>query len=108
MYCKYCGGQVVEDAVVCIHCGRQLRQVQSVRKSSINSMCLAGFIMSLASFMTGLAVILGLIFSIIGYNQTRNTDDSLSKNLGRAGIIISSVILGLVVIIVVMLLLFSV
>lgn len=24
MYCKYCGQEIVDDAVVCIHCGRAL------------------------------------------------------------------------------------
>jgi cell shape-determining protein MreD len=27
MYCKYCGQEVNDDAVICIHCGRSLRDV---------------------------------------------------------------------------------
>lgn len=34
MYCKYCGQEVFDDAVVCIHCGRSLVDTPTVKKTS--------------------------------------------------------------------------
>lgn len=28
-YCKYCGEKIEEDAVMCIHCGRQVEELKS-------------------------------------------------------------------------------
>lgn len=28
-YCKYCGSQIAMDAVICIHCGRQVEELKS-------------------------------------------------------------------------------
>lgn len=95
-YCRYCGEQIADEAVICVHCGRDLGlQAPPVQqKSSLNVLCLIGFIMS---FVAGM---IGLILSIIGYSQVKNTNDNTSKNLAKAGIIISAVELGLAVFIV--------
>ncbi len=33
-YCKYCGKQIVEDAVMCVHCGRQVETLKSENSSA--------------------------------------------------------------------------
>ncbi len=93
-YCSYCGGQVADEAVVCMHCGRLVddrANIYGQKSESLNILCLLGFIFS---FITG---IVGLILSIIGYNQVKHTTDNTSKTLAKAGIIISSIQLGLIV-----------
>ena len=96
-YCSYCGGQIAEEAVGCLHCGRLVDESSNVygqKSESLNILCLLGFIFS---FITG---IVGLILSIIGYNQVKHTTDNTSKTLAKAGIIISSIQLGAVVFVV--------
>ena len=95
-YCTHCGNELIDDAVVCTKCGCPTELYASKPasncKAELNPMCLVGFILS---FVFN---VVGLILSIIGYNQVKNTDDNSSKTLAKAGIIISSISLGLVVV----------
>ena len=91
-YCVYCGAQIADEAVVCPHCGRMVSSApigQPAQNKSTNVMCILGFV------FTFIFTVAGLILSIIGYNQVKNTDDSTGKSLAKAGIKISSVLLGL-------------
>ena len=27
-FCKYCGEKIAEDAIICIHCGRQVEEIK--------------------------------------------------------------------------------
>lgn len=33
MYCKHCGKEVDKEALVCIHCGKLLRQIKQTTKN---------------------------------------------------------------------------
>lgn len=91
-YCRYCGGQIADEAVICLNCGRTVNEQPAPQESSLNVLCLLGFIFSFIS------AIVGLVLSIIGNNQVKNTPDTKSKNFAKAGIIISSVMLGISVV----------
>ena len=94
MYCKNCGHEVNENAVICPHCGCQIQSFgptnnqannnanQTQQKS--NPLAIVGFVLS---FFVALA---GLICSILGYNKAKN-EGLEHKNLALAGIIISIV-----------------
>lgn len=85
MFCKNCGKEVDDNAVVCPHCGVQLAQMDSNKSSNENcTMAIVGFILS---FFISIA---GLICSIIGYKKCK--DENLNgKGFAIAGIIISAV-----------------
>lgn len=34
-FCKYCGGKIHEDAVLCLHCGRQVEEVKKAEQPNI-------------------------------------------------------------------------
>ena len=34
-FCKYCGGKIHEDAVLCSHCGRQVEELKKAEQPSI-------------------------------------------------------------------------
>lgn len=107
MYCPGCAHQNVEGVSVCAACGANLpaappayaspnygygggyapQPVYAARRTS--GMAIAGFVLS---FFCG---VLGLIFSIIGYNECKNSGGAVTGGgLALAGIIIS--IVGLV------------
>ena len=86
MYCKNCGREISDNAVVCPHCGVQVGTIKSTTgtvSEDKNSIAVAGFILS---FFIALA---GLICSIIGYKKAVN-EGAPQKGLALAGIIISS------------------
>ncbi|MBQ7761506.1 MAG: TM2 domain-containing protein [Clostridia bacterium] len=35
MYCKYCGGEIHSDSIVCTHCGRQVQDFKSAGGSNV-------------------------------------------------------------------------
>lgn len=57
MYCKFCGKEINDDAEVCVHCGKRVKEVVVQEKSS-----------SKPKYGTGilLCLFLGLIGLIIG------------------------------------------
>ena len=34
-FCKFCGQKIVEDAVMCVHCGRQVEELRSDKPDNI-------------------------------------------------------------------------
>ena len=92
MFCRNCGKEVNDNAVICPHCGIQLAQIKSEeKKQETNTMAIVGFILS---FFISIA---GLICSIIGYKKCR--DENLNgKGFAIAGIIISAVSIVITVI----------
>lgn len=93
MFCRNCGKEIDDKAVVCPHCGVQVGKVETHSSDDKkNTMALIGFILS---FFIALA---GLICSIIGYKRAKE-EGLEGKGMALAGIIISSVEMGLVILI---------
>lgn len=93
-FCTNCGNELVEAAVICPKCGVSVAPAQEVQNKNSNGMAIAGFI---TSFIIPL---LGLIFSIIGLNKSKQT--STGKGLSIAGIIISSISIIVTILVVVL------
>jgi len=89
MYCRNCGSQINDDAVVCIHCGETIKQHNA--ESEENPLAIIGFVLSF------LSQVAGLICSIIAYRNCNENPNLKYKSLALAGIIISSVFLALTV-----------
>lgn len=83
-FCTKCGNELDEKAVACPKCGNKVENAQNpvVEKKS-NGMAIAGFVLSF------IFALLGLIFSIIGLNNSKTTKSG--RGLSIAGIIISSI-----------------
>ncbi len=98
MYCKTCGKEINENAVVCVNCGvlldnATLEQINGQKESKKTNVCaLVGFILSLVGFVLGIYVspliVAGFILSIIGLTQYKKT--RVGKGFAIAGIVISA------------------
>lgn len=101
MFCKYCGNEIQDGSKFCNHCGRDLTveevhaEVYEPNKKSdeINVLALVGFILSLC----GMTVV-SLVLSIIGKVQIKK-DGGKGDGFATAGIIISSIEIGALVIV---------
>ena len=107
MFCNHCGKQVDNDTVFCPHCGGRVGEgapqqqqpaqqqpqyaaPQQAAPPQENTIAIVGFIFS---FFGGL---IGLICSIIGYNNAKK--GAPHKGLALAGIIISVMwVVGIVI-----------
>ncbi|MDE7265390.1 MAG: hypothetical protein K2N52_03870 [Clostridia bacterium] len=117
MFCKSCGKEIFDKAAVCIHCGvltngasLPLKQPEKADKppKKLSKLCLAGFIVAVASILLGfLAVyingirytgvnfqyfaavplVVSLIISIIGTAKGKKSGERIG--FGIAGIAIS-------------------
>ena len=95
MFCKSCGKEVKDEAVICPYCGCALAKIEvngetekPEGKRKINVSCLVGFILSALSWILalfGTVAIVGLILSIVGLVQANRKNERL-KGLGIAGI----------------------
>ena len=90
MFCKNCGSTIDDKAVICPNCGVATGE-NSPTKGGTNVLAIVGFILS---FFIAIA---GLICSILGYKKAAELDGK-GKGLSLAGIIISAVWLGIVII----------
>ena len=95
MFCKNCGKEIDEKAVICIHCGCAVEpMVEPTTSTAKVSVCaIIGFCLSLVGlFLPGWAGILcevaALILSIIGVNEAKK--GKKLKGLAIAGIAISA------------------
>ena len=86
-FCAHCGRELVDEAVVCPGCGCACNN-SAIGNDKWNGLAIAGFVVSF------FAATVGLILSIIGYRQCKNTNEK-GRSLALAGIIISSVELGI-------------
>ena len=99
MFCKKCGSEINDDAVICVKCGCSTKEEppvptaeQLAQKKKINVLCLVGFVLSLVSLLIalyGTVAIAGMVLSIIGLVQANRTGERL-KGLGIAGIVVSA------------------
>ena len=110
MYCSNCGTKNENGDAFCASCGMPLnRQTEQTSYNNAynsnvyntnekyNGFAIAGFVLSLVSFLTSWAMIpeiLGLIFSCIGLNQIKQKGGK-GRGLAIAGAIISGIFIGL-------------
>ena len=99
MFCKNCGKEIDDNAVVCPSCGVQ-QKTMTEKKKPVNGLGIAGFVISLLSLWLGMyfcvASIVGLVLSSVGV-AVRNKHSV--NGLAIAGLVlslISLVIWGLV------------
>lgn len=100
-YCVHCGKEVSDGAIVCPNCGCSVSYDQGRTaantyqttpqpvQDSYSTMSIIGLVFAI------LGSIIGLIISIIAFNESKNTGSQKSRNMSKAGIIIASVELGL-------------
>lgn len=117
-YCIHCGKQVLDDAIICPGCGcsvqygnmngynsqsggaqnnnnaqQQQQQYVPPYADSYSGLSIGGLI--LAFFQP----LIGLILSIIAHNEAKRIGSQKSQSMSKAGIIISSVVLGIIALI---------
>ena len=85
MFCKNCGKEIDDRAMVCPNCGVQVGTVAPAENKT-NVLAIVGFIFAF------IMPIVGLICSIIGVNNAKNCGGS-GKGLAIAGIIVSIVMM---------------
>ena len=97
MFCKICGKEINDNAVICPHCGCQVTSVESPvvknEKDKINVLCLVGFVLACVSWLIalwGIVAIAGCTLSIVGIVQANRKNERL-KGLGIAGIVVSGI-----------------
>lgn len=99
MFCKKCGKEIKDDAVVCPYCGVQVGNF-STPTPKTNVLAIVGVIFAF------LMPVVGLICSIIGKNKVEECGGN-GKGLATAGIVISVIAIVLLVLAVVFLLAFA-
>ncbi len=98
-YCVHCGKQLPDDAIYCTECGYNQQTVHTqppqgyytASADTYSPLSIVGFVLSFF-FMVA-----GLIVSIIAYKNAKEINSPKSMTFAKAGIIISSVALGLYV-----------
>ena len=100
MFCRVCGKEINDEAVICPHCGCTVKDEPVVSKSAsgektgkANVMSIVGFVLSLVSLLIslfGTVATAGLVLSKIGLVQCNQRGERM-KGLAVAGIIISSI-----------------
>ena len=94
MFCKHCGKELNDQAVICPHCGVQVGNFINPNQDNTNNGNKSDNILAIVGFVFAFLVpIVGLICSILGYKQAKN--GAPYKNLDYSGIIVSAVALGL-------------
>lgn len=92
MFCKNCGSEINEKAVVCVHCGCPVQRPQDLNtpkkpEAKTNVLAIVGFVLS---FLIPLA---GLICSALGIKNADKSCGGSGKGLAIAGVCISSIAL---------------
>ncbi|HIX08934.1 MAG TPA: zinc ribbon domain-containing protein [Firmicutes bacterium] len=91
MYCKNCGKEIDDKAIICPNCGVATGFCEAPSQNQTNILAIVGFVLA---FFFPLA---GLICSIIGKNKVAEYNGN-GKNLATAGIAVSIAMLALEVI----------
>ncbi len=94
MFCSNCGHEIDDRAVICPHCGVATKNsgMPVTPESKTNTLAIVGFVLSFFVSVAGLAC------SIIARKQIRETGEG-GSGFALAGIIISSISIGLTVLI---------
>lgn len=105
-FCTHCGKEVLDDAVICPNCGCSVQYDETPQGAAApqftapqpqhtapadtySTMSILGLVLS---FFTALV---GLIVSILAFNEAKRTGSTKSQSMAKAGIIISAVEIGL-------------
>lgn len=94
MFCKNCGKEISDNAVVCPYCGVQVSSLKTSERGTTCGIAIVGFVFSF------LMPLVGLICSIIGRKKC-NEEHLEGGGLALAGIIISAISMGLALIIII-------
>jgi hypothetical protein len=120
VFCGECGHEALSSHNICSNCGCPLNNNSNINNNSggsnysnnvspvtskntndsSNGLCLAGMIVGIISFFIdffGLVALVGLIMSIVGYNQVKETPGT-NLNRARIGMVCSGIELFLKVI----------
>ena len=116
-YCIHCGKECLDDAIICPACGCSVQyesknvntnqnQTQYQNLNQNNSVPPVNYytdkcsLMSILGFVFAfLNSVVGLILSIVAYNEAKTTGSVKSMNFAKAGIIISAIKIGLAVLV---------
>ncbi len=94
MYCKTCGKEINDDAVVCPACGCAVKTEEAKKSAkNLNVLGLVGFILGVVSWLLalwGIVAIAGLVLSIVGLVQCVREGGGM-KGFAIAGIAVSAV-----------------
>lgn len=97
MFCKNCGKEIDDGAVVCPNCGvatENMAKNTAPVATQKNSMALAGFILALLGFN-----VIALILSIVGLTNSKKPEFAGDgKGFAIAGIVISSIYIAIFII----------
>lgn len=100
-YCKHCGAQIPEGAAYCPFCGENVAE-QTVNTNQATPPYQAedkySVLTILGIVFTFLSSLIGLILSILAYNEAKRTFSPKNQSLSKTGIILSSVFMGLEVV----------
>lgn len=101
-YCRNCGCEVPGDALFCPSCGCNVQNGGTFGQDTQYTYNDAPYsdvdkysVMSILGFVFAFIFpVVGLILSIIAYNETKTVFSPKSRSFSKAGIIVSAVILG--------------
>lgn len=109
-FCPNCGKELESGAKFCVNCGSTVNAdansstpvnnyVTVNQQNDSNGMAIAGFVISLVSFLLCCGTLnwLSLIFSIVGLVQAKSKNGN-GKGLAIAGIVISCIVMVLFVV----------
>ncbi len=98
MFCKNCGTQIDDKAVICPHCGvpqsalgREMAQPAPAQKQETNVLAILGLVLS---FFVAIA---GLVCSILGMKKAKELNGS-GRGLAVGGLVVSIVSMALSVV----------
>lgn len=91
MFCKKCGKEIMDDAVVCIHCGCAVDDSQLKEAGSPEDKVNAGIIVG-----TVLIPLIGLILGIVNLCQKKTRSGGIYLGVGIGCWILNMIILSLV------------
>lgn len=86
-YCKHCGGEINDEAVVCSHCGCQVEEIKQQESSGLS---VAALIFSI------LGGWLGLVLDIVGLCTLKEKKNRTRCKIGL-GIVVAWIVLFVII-----------